>query len=115
MAALPQAELSSASKATTTGEVTPFQRETLPAPVRRKASAMRRYFYNALASYVALYVRPQDEIVEIDPRSVDLGERFLNYKAVSSVAELKSDRARASMLHLVKTGQFTTNATFRRC
>jgi GT2 family glycosyltransferase len=90
MAALPQAEFSSASKATTTGEVKPFQRETLPARVRRKESAMRRYFYNALASYVALYVRPQDEIVEIDPRSVDLGERFLNYKAVSGVAELKA-------------------------
>ena len=51
-------------------------------------SAMRRYFYDALASYLSLYVRPEDEILEIDPRSADLGRRFSNYKAVASVAEL---------------------------
>jgi hypothetical protein len=51
-------------------------------------SAMRRYFYDALASYLSLYVRPEDEILEIDPRSADLGRRFSNYKAVASVIEL---------------------------
>jgi GT2 family glycosyltransferase len=51
-------------------------------------SAMRRYFYDTLASYLSLYVRPEDEILEIDPRSADLGRRFSNYKAVASVIEL---------------------------
>jgi len=51
---------------------------------------MRRYFYNSLASYLSLYVRPEDEIVEIDPHSAGLGERFLNYKAVSNIAALKT-------------------------
>ena len=51
-------------------------------------SAMRRYFYDALASYLSLYVRPEDEILEIDPCSADLGRRFSNYKAVASVIEL---------------------------
>ena len=51
---------------------------------------MRRYFYTSLASYLSLYVRPEDEIVEIAPRSAGLAERFANYRAVSSVAALKT-------------------------
>jgi GT2 family glycosyltransferase len=72
-----------------TAEVEPLQSIPRSVPASTKRSAIRRYFCDVLASYLALYVRPQDEIVEIDPRSVGLGERFLNYKAVSSVAELK--------------------------
>lgn len=74
----------------TTAEVEPFQPIAPAVRSSRKQSALRRYFCNALASYLALYVRPQDEIVEIAPRSAGVGERFLNYKAVSSVAELKA-------------------------
>ena len=37
--------------------------------VKTSESAMRRYFYDALASYLSLYVRPEDEILEINPRS----------------------------------------------
>lgn len=55
---------------------------------RTSESAMRRYFYDALASYLSLYVRPEDEVLEIDPRSADLGRRFSNYKAVVSVIDL---------------------------
>lgn len=44
---------------------------------------MRRFFYDTLAAYLSLYVRPENEIVEIDPRSDGLGERFANYRAVS--------------------------------
>jgi hypothetical protein len=51
---------------------------------------MQRYFYTSLASYLSLYVRPEDEIVEIAPRSTGLGKRFTNYRAVSSVAALKT-------------------------
>jgi len=51
---------------------------------------MQRYFYTSLASYLSLYVRPEDEIVEIAPRSAGLAERFANYRAVSSVAALKT-------------------------
>ncbi len=57
---------------------------------KRTESATRRYFYNTLASYLSLYVRPEDEIVEVDPRSESLGERFANYRAVFSVATLKT-------------------------
>lgn len=74
----------------TTVEVEPLQPITPTVRASRKPSALRRYFCKALASYLALYVRPQDELVEIDPRSAGLGERFLNYKAVSTVAELKA-------------------------
>jgi len=56
--------------------------------VKTSESAMRRYFYDALASYLSLYVRPEDEILEINPRSTGLGRRFSNYKAVASVTEL---------------------------
>ena len=51
---------------------------------------MRRYFYTSLASYLSLYVRPQDEVVEIGPRSDSLGKHFAKYRAVSSVDDLKA-------------------------
>ena len=51
---------------------------------------MRRYFYNSLASYLSLYVRPQDEVVEIRPLSDSLGKQFARYRAVSSVEDLKA-------------------------
>jgi GT2 family glycosyltransferase len=53
-------------------------------------SAMRRYFDDALASYLSLYIRPEDQVIEIEARSKGLGERFTNYKAVPSVAALKT-------------------------
>jgi GT2 family glycosyltransferase len=90
---VPPVELSSAQKMSTkmtTAEVEPLQPMTPTIRVSRKRSAMRGYFCSALASYLALYVRPQDEIVEMDPRSAGLGEQFLNYKAVSSIEELKA-------------------------
>jgi len=49
---------------------------------------MRRYFYNSLASYLSLYVRPQDEVVEIRPLSHSFGKQFARYRAVSSVEDL---------------------------
>jgi hypothetical protein len=55
-----------------------------------RESAVRRYFYDTLASYLSLYVRLEDKVLEIDPRSAGLGKRFLNYKALSSVAELEA-------------------------
>ena len=64
-------------------------RRDLAAP-KTKDSAMRRYFYNSLASYLSLYVRPQDEVVEIGPRSDSLGKQFAKYRAVSSVEDAKS-------------------------
>jgi len=51
-------------------------------------SVMRRYFYKSLASYLALYVRPQDEVVEISPLSDSLGRHFERYRAVSGVEDL---------------------------
>ena len=51
---------------------------------------MRRYFYDSLASYLSLYVRAEDQVVEIDPRSNGLACRFANYRAVSSIATLKT-------------------------
>ena len=56
----------------------------------KKESAMRRYFYDSLASYLSLYIRPENTVVEIAPRSEGLGERFLNYRSVSSVATLET-------------------------
>jgi hypothetical protein len=56
---------------------------------------MRRYFYNSLASYLSLYIRPENTVVEIAPRSEGLGERFLNYRSVSSVAGLETTGPRA--------------------
>jgi len=29
---------------------------------------MRRYFYDTLASYLSLYIRPEDQVIEIEPR-----------------------------------------------
>ena len=55
---------------------------------------MRRYFYNSLASYLSLYIRPENTVVEIAPRSEGLGARFANYRAVSSVAALKKAQQR---------------------
>ncbi len=62
------------------------------APRKATDSAIRRYFYKSLASYLSLYVRPEDEVVEISPRSGDLGTRFANYRSVSSVATLETAR-----------------------
>ena len=50
---------------------------------------MRRYFYNTLAAYLSLYIRPEDQIVEIAPRSAGLGQRFAKYRAASSIAAFK--------------------------
>jgi hypothetical protein len=57
---------------------------------KTKRSAMRRYFYNSLASYLSLYVRPQDEVVEIGPSSDSLGKYFARYRAVSAIDDLTS-------------------------
>ena len=56
----------------------------------KRESAMRRYFYNCLASYLSLYIRPENTVVEIAPRSEGLSMRFTKYRAVSSVAALKT-------------------------
>jgi hypothetical protein len=58
------------------------------AATNTRESAMRRYFYTSLASYLSLYVRPQDEVVEIAPRSDSLGKHFARYRAVGSVEDL---------------------------
>jgi GT2 family glycosyltransferase len=63
--------------------------------LKQKESAIRRYFYDSLAAYLSVYVRPEDEIVELDPRSAGLGARFANYRAVPSIAMLKADRQSA--------------------
>src|SRR5262249_10232011 len=57
---------------------------------KTRDSAIRRYFYKTLASYLSLYVRSEDQIVEIGPRSGDLGTRFTNYRSVSSVTSLET-------------------------
>jgi GT2 family glycosyltransferase len=62
------------------------------APRKARDSAIRRYFYKSLASYLSLYVRPEDEVVEISPRSGDLSTLFANYRSVSSVATLETAR-----------------------
>jgi GT2 family glycosyltransferase len=61
---------------------------------KNRESLIRRYFYNSLASYLSLYIRPENTVVEIAPRSEDLGARFLNYRTVSSVAALKKAQQR---------------------
>jgi Glycosyl transferase family 2 len=58
--------------------------------LKTKDSAMRRYFYKLLASYLSLYVRPQDCVVEIDPWSESLGQHFEKYRAISNVEDLKT-------------------------
>ena len=57
---------------------------------------MRRYFYNSLASYLSLYIRPENTVVEIAPLSEGLGGRFANYRAVLSVAALKTTQQPAA-------------------
>jgi GT2 family glycosyltransferase len=65
------------------------------APENRE-SLMRRYFYNSLASYLSLYIRPENTVVEIAPPGEDLGARFVNYRAVSSVAALRATQQPAA-------------------
>lgn len=65
------------------------------APPKTRDSAIRRYFYKALASYLSLYVRSEDQIVEIAPPSGDLGTRFTNYRSVLSVTTLETTHQRA--------------------
>jgi hypothetical protein len=57
---------------------------------KNRGSLVRRYFYNSLASYLSLYIRPENTVVEIAPLSEGLGGRFANYHAVLSVAALKT-------------------------
>lgn len=61
-----------------------------PIASERREPAMRRYFYDTLASYLSLYVRPEDVVVEINPLSKGLGERFTNYRAIPGVEVLKT-------------------------
>jgi hypothetical protein len=61
---------------------------------------LRRYFYDTLASYLSLYIRPKDHVVEIESRSKGLGERFANYRSVSNIAELKMERGRPDYILL---------------
>ena len=61
-----------------------------PVASERRESAIRRYFYDTLASYLSLYVRPEDVVVEINPLSKGLGERFTNYRATPCVEALKT-------------------------
>jgi GT2 family glycosyltransferase len=57
---------------------------------KNRESLMRRYFYDSLASYLSLYIRPENTLVEVAPLSQDLGARFANYRAVSTFAALKA-------------------------
>jgi hypothetical protein len=57
-----------------------------PPAFKERESAVRRYFYDSLAAYLSLYVRPEDEIVEIDPPTKGLATRFARYRAVPTVA-----------------------------
>ena len=61
-----------------------------PVASKQRESAIRRYFYEALASYLSLYIRPEDVVVEINPLSKGLGERFTNYRAILGVEALKT-------------------------
>ena len=61
-------------------------------PPKNRGSIVRRYFYNSVASYLSLYIRPENTVVEIAPLSEDLSGRFANYHAVSSVAALKGNQ-----------------------
>jgi GT2 family glycosyltransferase len=63
---------------------------------KKSESPMRRYFYDSLASYLSLYIRPENTVVEIAPLSGGLGGRFANYRAVSSVAALKTTQQPAA-------------------
>jgi GT2 family glycosyltransferase len=81
-----------AEKAQNTRQPVPSEPASGTQPIfsETRESAMRRYFYDSLASYLSLYVRAEDQVVEIDPRSNGLACRFANYRAVSSIATLKT-------------------------
>ncbi|MFN2541162.1 MAG: glycosyltransferase family 2 protein [Chthoniobacterales bacterium] len=49
-----------------------------------------------MASYLSLYIRPENRVVEIAPRSEGLGTRFANYRAVTSVAALETSAQEAT-------------------
>lgn len=61
---------------------------------RDREPLLRRYFYDTLASYLSLYIRPEDQVIEIQARGKGLGKRFTNYKAVPSVAALETTEGR---------------------
>ena len=63
---------------------------------KNRGSLVRRYFYNSLASYLSLYIRPENTVAEIAPPSEGLDGRFANYRAVSSVAALKTTQQPAA-------------------
>ena len=67
---------------------------------KKSESGLRRYFYDTLASYLSLYIRPKDQVVEIEPRGKGIGERFANYQSVSNVAELKMELRRRDYILL---------------
>jgi hypothetical protein len=39
---------------------------------KNRESAMRRYFYDTLASYLSLYIRPEDQVIDIETAFVEL-------------------------------------------
>jgi hypothetical protein len=59
-----------------------------PVAPQNRETLIRRYFYDSLASYLSLYIRPENTTVEIAPLGEELGTRFANYRAVSSIANL---------------------------
>ena len=63
---------------------------------KNRGSLVRRYFYNSLASYLSLYIRPENTVAEIAPPSEGLDGWFANYRAVSSVAALKTTQQPAA-------------------
>ena len=67
---------------------------------KESESMLQRYFYDTLASYLSLYIRPKDQVVEIEPRSKALCERFANYQSVPNVAELKMEHRRPDYILL---------------
>jgi len=91
-----------ASEANNERKVSGLERAPRRHPVisKRREYATQRYFYNTLASYLSLYVRPEDEVIEINPRSEGLGRRFANYRAVASIATLKTPHQQADYVLL---------------
>src|SRR5581483_3210918 len=69
------------------------------AAAKKSEPLLRRYFYDTLASYLALYIRPEDRVIEIAPGGSFLGKRFANYRALPSGAA--PGRA-AGRLHFVE-------------
>ncbi len=61
------------------------------ATAEKSEPLLRRYFYDTLASYLALYIRPEDRVIEIAPGRSFLGKRFANYRALPSVAALRRE------------------------